>query len=89
MDSIDRFVKKIEIVQESPNFQNLKNLISDLWAWSDQYETTKKSVQDMANEIEIVIAMRLDEDMPLSNEDLDQIRKTLSLIKNKLKTFVS
>jgi hypothetical protein len=89
MDSIDRFIKKIEMVKENPSFSNLSILVSDLWAWSDQYETNEKNIQEMANAIELIIAIRLDEEVPLSNDDLEQIQNTLDLIIAKLKAFIS
>lgn len=89
MDYIDRFIEKIELIKENPSFSNLTTLVSDLWVWSDQYETNEKNIQEMANAIELIIAIRLDEEVPLRNDDLEQIQSTLDLIIAKLKAFIS
>jgi len=87
MDSLDRFIKKIEVVKENPNFANLSTIVSDLWAWSDQYEANEKNIQKMANEIELIIAIRLDEEVPLNTNDLAQIQKTLDLVIARLRAL--
>lgn len=87
MDSLHRLIKKIEINKNDLDIKKLSILVEDLWSWSKQYETGSK-IYDLASEIEIVVAVCLDEERKMNTHEIIEVQKFLDTIILGLKSFV-
>lgn len=89
MDSINRFVIKIDQVKNALSLDRLKGLVSDLWAWCDENPQANPLIFDNANEIEEIIANCYDKEVDLNISEKDIVSLKLDEIIKALKSTVN
>ena len=89
MDSHDRFIKKIETIKGNPQLSSLKILVSDLWSWSESYGKGYNKIKDMADDIEVTIAICFDEGRELNQAEQIHVNALLNDILKELNNFIN
>lgn len=88
MDSVLKFISKINAIKESPSLTNLNGIVSDIWQWSSNYPDSNGEISEAANRIEDMIAICFDKEAELTQDEIEFAKEKLTSVVKMLDQYI-